>query len=165
MSQSPKKRVFITVIGHKRADAEAYVAMMSENGVNDFGIGRLTIDENFVLHLRATEELPAYRPNDSPFLGYVFIFNGQNPEHFWDVRGRIHAIQNNGDAPFVIAAVNLSHADMYSEETLRAALQIDPHIPLTTYVRHDRESCTRVMLALLYQIIEAMAEADRKRQS
>lgn len=163
MSASPKKRVFITVVGHKRADAEAYVATMSENGVNHFGIGRLTIDADFVLHLRATDDLPADPTQTSPFLGYIFVFNSHTPDHFWEVRARLHAFQQRAAPPFVIAALRPTPDEGYTEQTLRAALQINAEIPLLTCIRNERESCTRVMLALLYQIVEAMAEADRKR--
>lgn len=157
------QRVLITIIGHRKSDAERFVQTISENGINHFGIGQLKIDDHFMLHLRVSDSIPDLRHADADkHLGFVIVFNGTNAAHLWEIRSLVESFRAQTKAPLVLAAHYTELKQAYPAETIRAALHLTHELPLVICKITDLESVKRVMLALLYQVIEAMRLAEHQ---
>ncbi len=57
------------------------------------------------------------------------------------------------DIPFVVAVNAFDGVQRYDVEQIRAALYVDPGIPLMTCDARDRESCKGVLIALLEHVL------------
>ena len=136
-----------------RVKRETTVAM-------DFG--RITVDEELVLYLFGT---PGQKRFDfmweilsEGMLGFVVLVDSVRPETFREARRILDVFRGYATTPYVVAANKQDMEHAWSPEDLRIALKIRPGIKLLPCVATNKESVKRVLLELLYTILETAPE-------
>ena len=126
--------------------------------------GRITVDADLVLYLFGT---PGQRRFDfmwevlaEGMLGFVVLLDSVRPETFREGSSILDTFRSYAPVPYVVAANKQDIEDAWTPEDLRIALRIPQEIKILPCVATDRESVKRVLLELLYSIIELMDEED-----
>jgi len=124
--------------------------------------GRITVDDDLVLYLFGT---PGQRRFDfmwevlsEGMLGFVVLLDSVRPETFREARNILDTFRSYAPVPYVVAANKQDLEDAWLPEDLRIALRISPEIKVLPCVATDVESVKRVLLELLYSILEVMDE-------
>lgn len=127
--------------------------------------GRITIDDELVLYLFGT---PGQRRFDfmweilsEGMLGFIVMVDSTRPETFREARHILQVFRNYAPTPYVVAANKQDLAEAWGIDDLRIALKIDPQIKLLPCVSVDKEQVKRVILELLYSILEEMDLQDQ----
>ena len=81
------------------------------------------------------------------------------PETFREARHILDTFRAYAPVPYVVAVNKQDMADAWSPEDLRIALRIASDVKIVPCVATKRESVKRVLLELLYSILETMEEA------
>ncbi|MEP7200322.1 MAG: ATP/GTP-binding protein, partial [Chloroflexota bacterium] len=134
-----------------RIKTETTVAM-------DFG--RITIDEDLVLYLFGT---PGQKRFDfmweilsEGMLGFIVLVDSARPETFREAKRILNVFRSYSDTPYVIGANKQDLEDAWPPEDLRFALGVEAHIKIVPCVGKDKETVKKVLLELLYTILERM---------
>ena len=122
--------------------------------------GRITIDDELVLYLFGT---PGQRRFDfmweilsEGMLGFIVMVDSSRPETFREARHILQVFRSYAPTPYVVAANKQDLGDAWGIDDLRIALKIDPQVKLLPCVSTDKEQVKRVILELLYSILEVM---------
>lgn len=120
--------------------------------------GRITVDKDLVLYLFGT---PGQRRFDfmwevlsEGMLGFVVMVDSCRPETFREAKEIMRIFSTFSASPCVIAANKQDNDDAWAPDDLRIALRIDKHVKILPCVATDKESVKRVLLELLYTILE-----------
>jgi small GTP-binding protein len=126
--------------------------------------GRITVDDELVLYLFGT---PGQRRFDfmweilsEGMLGFVVLLDSVRPETFREARNILETFRSYAPVPYVVAANKQDLPDAWEPEDLRIALRIPTEVKVLACVATDRESVKRVLLELLYSILEVMDEGE-----
>jgi signal recognition particle receptor subunit beta len=140
----------------ERVKDETTVAM-------DFG--RITVGDDLVLYLFGT---PGQRRFDfmweilsEGMLGFVVLVDSARPETFREANSILETFRAYAPTPYVVAANKQDMDDAWEVEDLRIALRLEKSVKMLPCVAHDKESVKKVLLELLYSILEEMDEADK----
>jgi small GTP-binding protein len=124
--------------------------------------GRITVDDDLVLYLFGT---PGQKRFDfmweilsEGMLGFVVIVDSARPETFREAKGILQTFRAYAPTPYVVAANKQDRDDAWTVEDLRIALKLDRSIKMLPCIASDRESVKKVLLELLYSILEEMKE-------
>jgi small GTP-binding protein len=124
--------------------------------------GRITVDEGLVLYLFGT---PGQRRFDfmweilsEGMLGFIVLVDSVAPETFQEARGILDLFKNHSPACYVVAANKQDLEDAWPPGDLRIALKIDSDVKVVPCVATDKESVKRVLLELLYSVLEKAEE-------
>ncbi|TET51300.1 MAG: GTP-binding protein [Anaerolineales bacterium] len=122
--------------------------------------GRITVDDDLVLYLFGT---PGQRRFDfmwqilsEGMLGFVVVLDSTRPETFREARHILDTFREYAPVPYVVAVNKQDEKDAWSPEDLRIALKIASDVKVVPCVAIDRDSVKRVLLELLYSILETM---------
>jgi small GTP-binding protein len=126
--------------------------------------GRITVADDLVLYLFGT---PGQRRFDfmweilaEGMLGFVVLLDSVRPETFREARSILDTFRSYASVPYVVAANKQDLEDAWAPEDLRIALRISPEIKVVPCVATGRESVQKVLLELLYSVLELMDEED-----
>lgn len=126
--------------------------------------GRITVDDDLVLYLFGT---PGQKRFDfmweilsEGMLGFIVVVDSARPETFREARGILHTFRAYAPTPYVVAANKQDMDDAWTTDDLRIALKLDPKVKLLPSVASDKESVKKVLLELLYSILEEMDEGE-----
>ena len=124
--------------------------------------GRITIDDDLILYLFGT---PGQRRFDfmweilsEGMLGFIVMVDSTRPETFREARSILETFRAYAPTPYVVAANKQDMEDAWSPEDLRIALKIRPNVKMLPCVATDKESVKKVLLELLYIILESAPE-------
>jgi small GTP-binding protein len=124
--------------------------------------GRITVDDELVLYLFGT---PGQKRFDfmweilsEGMLGFVVLVDSVRPETFREARRILDIFRGYATTPYVVAANKQDMEDAWAPEDLRIALKIRPEIKLLPCVAKDKESVKKVLLELLYSVLETAPE-------
>ncbi len=120
--------------------------------------GRITIDEDLVLYLFGT---PGQRRFDfmweilsEGMLGFIVLVDSTRPETFREARRILETFRAYAPTPYVVAANKQDLPEAWEPEDMRIALRLSPQVKLLPCVATDKESVKKVLLELLYSILE-----------
>ncbi|MEJ5240753.1 MAG: ATP/GTP-binding protein [Anaerolineales bacterium] len=142
---------------------ERKISSASERAVKDtttvaMDFGRITVDEDLVLYLFGT---PGQKRFDfmweilsEGMLGFIVLVDSTRPETFREARTILETFRAYAPTPYVVAANKQDLPDAWDLEDMRHALRLDPKVKLLPCVAKDRESVKKVLLELLYSILE-----------
>ena len=126
--------------------------------------GRISIDENLVLYLFGT---PGQRRFDfmweilsEGMLGFIVMVDSARPETFREARNILETFHAYAPTPYVVAANKQDDVDAWEVEDMRIALRLGPQVKLLPCVAIDKESTKKVLLELLYSILEEMESSE-----
>lgn len=126
--------------------------------------GRITVDEDLVLYLFGT---PGQRRFEfmweilsEGMLGFIVIVDSVRPETFREARQILDTFRNYAPTPYVVAANKQDHPEAWDPEDLRIVLHIDPNVKVLPCVALDKESVKKVLLELLYSILETLDDDE-----
>jgi len=126
--------------------------------------GRITIDDGLVLYMFGT---PGQRRFDfmweilaEGMLGFVVLLDSVRPETFREARSILDTFRSYAPVPYIVAANKQDLQDAWSPEDLRIALRIPPEVKVVPCMATERESVRRVILELLYSVLELLGEEE-----
>ncbi len=126
--------------------------------------GRITVDEDLVLYLFGT---PGQRRFDfmweilsEGMLGFIVLVDSTRPETFREARSILETFRAYAPTPYVVAANKQDMEDAWDLEDMRIALRLDSRVKLLPCVATDKESVKKVLLELLFSIMEEI-EGDQ----
>ncbi len=124
--------------------------------------GRITVDDDLVLYLFGT---PGQKRFDfmweilsEGMLGFIVMVDSARPETYREARGILQTFRAYAPTPYVVAANKQDQPDAWEVDDLRIALNLDPKVKMLPCVATDREKVKKVLLELLYSILEEMKE-------
>ena len=122
--------------------------------------GRITVDDDLVLYLFGT---PGQKRFDfmweilsEGMLGFIVMVDSSRPETFREAKGILQTFRAYAPTPYVVAANKQDKEDAWSVEDLRIALRLDSKVKMLPCTAADKESVKKVLLELLYSILEEM---------
>ena len=122
--------------------------------------GRITVDDDLVLYLFGT---PGQKRFDfmweilsEGMLGFIVMVDSSRPETFREAKGILHTFRAYAPTPYVVAANKQDKEDAWAVEDLRIALKLDSKVKMLPCVAADKETVKKVLLELLYSILEEM---------
>jgi hypothetical protein len=128
--------------------------------------GRITVDDNLVLYLFGT---PGQRRFDfmweilsEGMLGFIVMIDSTRPESFREARNILETFRAYAPTPYVVAANKQDSKDAWELDDMRIALRLDSKVKFLPCVATDKEAVKKVLLELLYSILEEMDNGDRK---
>jgi small GTP-binding protein len=147
----------ITVLSTERGITDETRSRKAETTVAmDFG--RITIDRDLVLYLFGT---PGQERFDfmweilgEGMLGYVLLIDSSRPETLGEAQNILDAFRRMARVPFVVALNRPDQYDSLREDTVRAELDLPPHVPVVACDATDKDSVKNVLLALLYSVLD-----------
>ena len=149
-----------TVSTERKISSEAERIKETTTVAMDFG--RITVDDDLVLYLFGT---PGQKRFDfmweilsEGMLGFIVMVDSARPETFREARGILQTFRAYAPTPYVVAANKQDHEDAWEVDDLRIALNIDPNVKMLPCVAMDKEQVKKVLLELLYSILEEMKE-------
>src|SRR5579884_3693125 len=149
----------ITVLSTEKEITDETRARKHETTVAmDFG--RITIDHDLVLYLFGT---PGQERFDfmweilgEGMLGYVLLVDATRPDSLDESAGILAAFRKMARVPFVVGLNRADGIDEAEEARVRAALELEAHVPVVPCDATDRESVKSVLLALLYAVVDSL---------
>ncbi len=120
--------------------------------------GRITVDEDLVLYLFGT---PGQRRFDfmweilsEGMLGFIVMVDSTRPETFREARSILETFRAYAPTPYVVAANKQDLEDAWDVEDMRIALRLPDNVKILPCVATDKESVKKVLLELLFSILE-----------
>ena len=149
----------ITVLSTEKDITDATKSRKAETTVAmDFG--RITIDHDLVLYLFGTPGQDRFdfmwEILGEGMLGYVLLLDAHRPESLEEAVGILAAFQKMAKVPFVVALNRAEGNDPDAESRVRAALNLEPSVPVVPCDATDRQSVKNVLLALLYAVVDSL---------
>jgi signal recognition particle receptor subunit beta len=89
-------------------------------------------------------------------LGFIVMVDSTRPETFREARSILETFRAYAPTPFVVAANKQDMEDSWEIEDVRHALRLDKETKLLPCVATERETVKKVILELLYSILEGM---------
>ena len=122
--------------------------------------GRITVDDDLVLYLFGT---PGQKRFDfmweilsEGMLGFIVMVDSSRPETFREAKGLLQTFRAYAPTPYVVAANKQDKEDAWAVEDLRIALKLDSKVKMLPCQAGDKEAVKKVLLELLYSILEEM---------
>jgi small GTP-binding protein len=121
--------------------------------------GRITVDNGLMLYLYGT---PGQKRFDfmwdilsEGMLGFVVLVDSARPETFREAKTIVNRFRRYSPTPYVIAANKQDMEDAWPPEDMRIALRLSSDTKVLSCVATNRESVRKVLLELLYSILES----------
>jgi signal recognition particle receptor subunit beta len=145
----------LSEIGASMDDLTGVTGKTTTTVALDFG--RITINPEVVLYLFGTPGQDRYwfmwKELSVGALGAVVL---ADTRRLGDCFASLDFFESRG-IPFVVAVNCFDGADVYHEEEVRLALEIDAHVPVQNCDVRNRESSKRVLIRLLEHLMTAAA--------
>jgi small GTP-binding protein len=126
--------------------------------------GRISIDENLILYLFGT---PGQRRFDfmweilsEGMLGFIVMVDSARPETFREARNILETFRAYAPTPYVVAANKQDEPDAWDVKDMRITLRLSPEVKILPCIAKDKESVKKVLLELLYSILEDMERSE-----
>ena len=151
----------IDVVSTERAiSSEAERVKEQTTVAMDFG--RITVGEDLILYLFGT---PGQRRFDfmweilsEGMLGFVVLVDSAKPETFREAKSILETFRAYAPTPYVVAANKQDLDDAWEVDDLRIALRLEEKVKMLPCIASDKESVKKVLLELLYSILEEMED-------
>jgi small GTP-binding protein len=147
----------ITVLSTERGITDDTRSRKAETTVAmDFG--RITIDRELVLYLFGTPGQDRFdfmwEILGEGMLGYVLLVDASRPEALAEAAHILEAFRRMARVPFVVALNRPDAHGAMGEDHVRAALELEPQVPVVACDATDKDSVKSVLLALLYSVLD-----------
>ena len=146
----------------RRISSEAERVKDQTTVAMDFG--RITVDDNLVLYLFGT---PGQRRFDfmweilsEGMLGFIVMVDSSRPETFREARNILETFRAYAPTPYVVAANKQDSREAWELADMRIALRLDKKVKFLPCVATDKEMVKKVLLELLYSILEEMDKGE-----
>ncbi|MEW6568037.1 MAG: ATP/GTP-binding protein [Chloroflexota bacterium] len=152
----------IDVVSTERKISSEPEQRIKETTTVAMDFGRITVDEDLVLYLFGT---PGQKRFDfmweilsEGMLGFIVVVDSSRPETFREAKGILQTFRAYAPTPYVVAANKQDREDAWSIDDLRIALKLDKKVKMLPCIATNREMVKKVLLELLYSILEEMEE-------
>ena len=126
--------------------------------------GRITVDSDLVLYLFGT---PGQKRFDfmweilsEGMLGFIVLVDSTRPETFREARRILETFRAYAPTPYVVAANKQDSRDAWEKEDIRIALRLNKKVKLLNCVATNKEFVKKVLLELLYTILDEMEKVE-----
>src|SRR3954468_14102244 len=152
----------ITVLSTERGISDSTRSRKAETTVAmDFG--RITIDRDLVLYLFGTPGQDRFdfmwEILGEGMLGYVLLVDASREDSLQEAVGILQAFRKMAHVPFVVGLNRADGIDEQEEGRVRAALDLEPDVPVVPCDATEREPVKAVLLALLYAVVAPLDNA------
>ena len=93
-------------------------------------------------------------------LGFIVMVDSTRPETFREARNILETFRAYAPTPYVVAANKQDSRDAWELADMRIALRLDPKVKFLPCVATDKEAVKKVLLELLYSILEEMDKGE-----
>jgi len=93
-------------------------------------------------------------------LGFIVLVDSTRPETFREARRILETFRAYAPTPYVVAANKQDSQDAWEKEDIRIALRLDHKVKLLNCVATDKEYVKKVLLELLYTILDEMDKPE-----
>lgn len=159
----------IDVVSTERKISSEAEQKIKETTTVAMDFGRITVDEDLVLYLFGT---PGQKRFDfmweilsEGMLGFIVVVDSSRPETFREAKGILQTFRAYAPTPYVVAANKQDKEDAWSIEDLRIALKLDKKVKMLPCIATNREMVKKVLLELLYSILEEMEDKDKAKET
>ncbi len=142
----------------RKITSEAEAIKQSTTVAMDFG--RISVDSDLILYLFGT---PGQKRFDfmweilsEGMLGFVVLVDSTRPETFREAKSILETFRAYAPTPYIVAANKQDLEDAWDIDDLRIALRLDDDVKFLPCVALDRDSVSKVLLELLYSILEEL---------
>ena len=155
----------IAILGPDVDNKQRFIQAVSDSidiQDNTLTFGRLQINSQLVVHLYGLT-IREHKLNSSwdlvskKLLGYIVLFNWNNPESFSDAKSIIEFLTTRYSMPLVIAANLNNSTNLIPRELINFGINIADQEHFTFCKVSEPESIRRVLLLLLNVIIEKLS--------
>jgi len=158
------KTTFIkTITEISPISTEAKITSEEEASVKDsttvaMDFGRITVDEDYVLHIFGTPG--QFRFNymwsilSKDALGVILLVDSGDRDMFDEAKDMLNFFRVKTDAPIIIALNHFNEKEHISEEELRKIMNVPDSIPVIGCDATSKESIKAVLLKLLELILQ-----------
>ena len=122
--------------------------------------GRITVDDDLILYLFGT---PGQRRFDfmweilsEGMLGFVVMVDSTRPETFREARRILETFRAYAPTPYIVAANKQDMADAWEINDLRLSLRLADDVKLLPCIATDKDTVKKILIELLYSILELM---------
>ncbi|MCD4752780.1 MAG: ATP/GTP-binding protein [Anaerolineaceae bacterium] len=122
--------------------------------------GRITIDDELVLYIFGT---PGQRRFDfmweilsEGMLGFVVMVDSTRAETFRETRRILETFRAYAPTPYIVAANKQDLDNAWEIDDLRVALRLNDGVKLLPCIANDKETVKKILIELLYTILELM---------
>ena len=168
---SEREAILFEVEGVSGSGKTTFIKTYTESDFFDslLDLGYVVINDSFSFFLASPREARRFDPELKTQMGtrgMVIMVDSHAPDQFRETIGLIMTIQTHlavvvSPVPLVIAANKQDQLDALSADAVRNVLNIPSEIPVVPCVATDKESVKRVLVALLDEVLKAMA-ADKE---
>jgi uncharacterized protein len=155
----------IDVVSTERKISSVQEKSVKESTTVAMDFGRITVDDDLVLYLFGT---PGQRRFDfmweilsEGMLGFVVMVDSTRPETFREARSILETFRAYAPTPYVVAANKQDVKDAWDVEDMRHALRLDSKVKLVSCIATDRDSVKKILLELLYTILNEMENGEK----
>ena len=157
-----KSEFIRTVSDFKAVSTERKTSQVSEmvKGTTTVAMdfGRISIDDDLVLYLYGT---PGQKRFDfmwqvlsEGMLGFIVVVDSTSPHTFREARLILDTFRTYAPTPFLVAANKQDCAQAWGLEEMRTALRLESKIKLLPCMAVDLQTVKKILLELLYTILE-----------
>ena len=88
------------------------------------------------------------------------MVDSTRPETFREARNILETFRAYAPTPYVVTANKQDSKDAWDLDDMRIALRLDPKVKFLPCVATDKEAVKKVLLELLYSILEEMEKGE-----
>ena len=154
----------IEVVATERKITNTTERLVKETTTVAMDFGRITVDEDLVLHLFGT---PGQKRFDfmwdilsEGMLGFIVMVDSTHPETFREARSILETFKAYAPSPYVVAANKQDLKDAWELNDIRHALRLDGTSKILSCVATNREQVKFILLELL-DSIRSQVESSR----
>lgn len=155
----------IAVVSTERKITDTSSSLKTETTVAmDFG--RITVDDDVALYLFGTPGQERFsfmwETLSQGMLGFVVLVDSSTTESLTESRKILGYFKTMSRVPYVVAVNKINGDSPQILERVRENLSLSDSIPLFSCNALDKESVKKVLLGLLYKVLETVEKRERK---
>ena len=154
------KTTFIRAIS-ERPVISVTIPINHKNDLVSMDYGFIAVDNDISIVLLGTHSARPFQLNwrvaEKFVIGYIIMVDSAYPGTFREAKSILEVFRAFSREPYVVVANKQDKDGAWPLDDLRLALDIPPEIPVVPCVATDKESVKRVLVALLNEVLKAMA--------
>lgn len=155
----------IAVVSTERQITDNSLGVKNETTVAmDFG--RITVDDDVALYLFGTPGQERFsfmwETLSQGMLGFVVLVDSSTASSLDESRKILGFFATMSQVPYVVAVNKINGDSPQALEKVRQNLDLSAHVPLFSCNALDKESVKKVLLGLLYKVLETVERQEKK---
>jgi signal recognition particle receptor subunit beta len=168
LTYDPSRYADILIVGPSSSGKTTFVASMNElepppqeDGIHvNMDVGKIGLGEDSAVYLLYVPHYyTALQMLQEVIMGVVILCDSTQPDLFGEVQQMVETSQQCTTVPIVLAANKQDLPSALSIGDIRAEMRLPAEIPVVPCIATDKKSVSKVLIALLYKVLEQMEQA------